>query len=81
MTVIGNEVVLSHKGDLCGIVIFSAIGWNIEFIDSRHCRWEELSALCPDSPVEIAGAEAPPRDANLHPLPPTFLSTDTPSSP
>jgi hypothetical protein len=40
MLLIGNEVILSHKGDLCGILIFSAIGWNIEFIDSHHSRRE-----------------------------------------
>jgi hypothetical protein len=81
MTLIGDEVILTTKGDLGGIVIFYVIGWNIEFIDSPHSRREELLAFSPDSPVEIAGAEAQPRDPNLHSLPLTFLSTDTPSAP
>jgi hypothetical protein len=47
MTLIGDEVILTTKGDLGGIVIFYVIGWNIEFIDSRHSRPGRNSRLFP----------------------------------
>ena len=42
-----------RRGDPCGVVISSAIGWNIEFIDSRHYRRGGNSqVVSPDSTVE-----------------------------